>query len=640
MSVPNLALAVEPVESGNIVFLPMTPKTSTGKARGRVLLRLSITNNEAKAILVTFINVSFPGSAPTWGLRQINQMVNSGDTLLWWAQNPSDDMLFDLPGPDQIQLKIWADGFSEPKSFTYKLVPHRSPVSEGAYLFPAKAADLAFGEFWSINGCIHGTGDEGSQSFGYDMGVMGVDPETGLFSDNIPGTDGTANLHKRIFGKPIYAMADGIVLHALNECPNNLWPLTWEKEEELKRKSDEQRINNWERYNNADDFGGAGNHFYIQHNDEVVLYAHMQKGTLTPSLLKKGAVVKAGDKLGLAGNSGASSGPHTHIHAIQGTKPEVGPLRPIILKDCWMIDNDLIIESAQKGTWAKANHSGISEGSSMDWRKGDVFLSPSARQPDYPEVVKHHVNETGYQTLVNDFFGRGFKPVWLQAYTYMGQTYFNVIFRPAGESAWKSHHGLGSDEYQAAYNLWVKDNGFRIANVCTYWSHAMNKIAYAVLFEKKSGPPQMAYHGKIQAEHKALFDDWTAPAKGFVATQISVVSVVGIRWYTGVYEKKTVVGGWELKTTLSAEEYQQKWNENAGFNRGLVGLHTYTHLNQANFVGLWYGGELPKGNHHLDASSFEKELVMARKNNLYLRGLCGYTRNLLPAYAAFWSRAK
>ena len=62
---------------------------------------------------------------------------------------------------------------------------------------------------------------------------------------------------------------------------------------------------------------GAGNHFYIQHGNEVAGYAHMQKGTLNSKLLAAGAKVTAGDVLGLAGNSGNASEPHLHIHAIK-----------------------------------------------------------------------------------------------------------------------------------------------------------------------------------------------------------------------------------------------------------------------------------------------------------------------------------
>ena len=67
---------------------------------------------------------------------------------------------------------------------------------------------------------------------------------------------------------------------------------------------------------------GNGNFFTITTThptgeNETVLYAHMQPGSLNEDLVRigPGAQVNLGDFLGLAGNSGHSTEPHLHIHA-------------------------------------------------------------------------------------------------------------------------------------------------------------------------------------------------------------------------------------------------------------------------------------------------------------------------------------
>ena len=52
----------------------------------------------------------------------------------------------------------------------------------------------------------------------------------------------------------------------------------------------DQKANYWGAYETAHGgaskvHAGAGNHYYIQHGDEVVLYAHMQSGSLNPNML-------------------------------------------------------------------------------------------------------------------------------------------------------------------------------------------------------------------------------------------------------------------------------------------------------------------------------------------------------------------
>ena len=395
MSGPNISIKVEPFESGKVVFLPMAPGTANGKARGRIFLRLDITNLNAPGsgkppIIVQSVRVSFPNSSVSAETKNINAQISSATTSRWWFQQPQDDIMFDLPGPSTIKLELKCQGNNQTADFTYPLAPHVSPVAGGAYVFPARRFDLDIGEYWTLNGCTHGIGTEGSQSFAYDINVWGRDHDDGTYSWLHPGKTGTNNSDFRVYGKQIYAMADGKVLEAVNDCPNNPapLPLTGDKSHDDQLFQD-QMNNYWGAYETthgggAKVHGGSGNHFYIQHGDEVVLYAHMQKGTLNQQLLNKGANVKLGDLLGVAGNSGNSSGPHLHIHAVQGTSPEDGPLRPFILKDAWAIDNDLVMGTPSKGTWSRIANRGIPEGNPTQWDKQDCFIS----RPVAPGVAR------------------------------------------------------------------------------------------------------------------------------------------------------------------------------------------------------------------------------------------------------------
>ena len=368
MSAPNISVQPEPYESGKLVYLPMAPGTSERAAHGRLFMCIDFKNNESKSVSLQKLTLSFPGSAVPAETKTVGKNIAAGGTLRWWFQQPSDDVLFKLPAPMGVKLACQCEGFDKTKDFSFPLAAHASPVAGGAYLFPSQRGDLDLGEFWSVNGCTHGMGAEGSQSFAYDMGVWGVDHDNGAYSWLHPGKDGKHNSDHRIFGKPVHAMADGIVLEAVNDCPNNPAPLQFNGD---KAHDDAQWANQQAAYWGAYEashggaskvHAGAGNHFYVQHGDEVVLYAHMQEGPLAAKLLKPGAVVHAGDVLGLAGNSGNSSAPHLHIHAVQSSAPEVGPLRPFVLRNAWAIDNDLLINQPQKGFWSAIAHQGIPEG--------------------------------------------------------------------------------------------------------------------------------------------------------------------------------------------------------------------------------------------------------------------------------------
>lgn len=69
---------------------------------------------------------------------------------------------------------------------------------------------------------------------------------------------------------------------------------------------------------------GFGQHVYIEHianfNDKEfqnwqTIYAHLERGT-TPTDLKVGSIVKAGDIIGTVGNTGTSTGAHLHFEIV------------------------------------------------------------------------------------------------------------------------------------------------------------------------------------------------------------------------------------------------------------------------------------------------------------------------------------
>jgi hypothetical protein len=139
------------------------------------------------------------------------------------------------------------------------------------------------------------------------MNVVRYVEETASWTRLVPGGSLANNEDHLVWGKPIVAMADGFVQSWGDGEPTNPNP--------------------------PDDLSppgpGEGNHFYIQHGEALVLYAHLQAGTLNADLFQVGATVERGVELGLAGNSGNSRGPHLHISAIRGTSPNEGPPWPI-----------------------------------------------------------------------------------------------------------------------------------------------------------------------------------------------------------------------------------------------------------------------------------------------------------------------
>lgn len=100
-----------------------------------------------------------------------------------------------------------------------------------------------------------------------------------------------------IFGKDVLAVADGTVVAARNDLPEQV-PGALPRNLPLDQ---------------AD-----GNFVVLDIGGAYVLYAHMQPGSVT---VAAGAGVKRGDRLGKVGNTGNSQAPHLHLHVMDGPSP-------------------------------------------------------------------------------------------------------------------------------------------------------------------------------------------------------------------------------------------------------------------------------------------------------------------------------
>jgi peptidase M23-like protein len=99
-----------------------------------------------------------------------------------------------------------------------------------------------------------------------------------------------------VYGKPVYAVADGTVIFRRDDLPDQM----------------PGKLPDGLPIDEAD-----GNHVVLKLDERThALYAHLQrKDVAMPGAVKKGAV------LGYVGNSGNTSAPHLHFHVMDGPSP-------------------------------------------------------------------------------------------------------------------------------------------------------------------------------------------------------------------------------------------------------------------------------------------------------------------------------
>jgi hypothetical protein len=341
VSAPNLTITVEPSEGGKAEFLPLAAPSAGAKSQVKVVLCLTIKNNESKAVHVKGIVYSFPGSsAPSTTMQNVAIDIPAGGTMQWsnghgtmpdGTTTYNNAIYLDAPAPPQVKASLTCNGFTTAKAVTLDLIAFSSPNGSGGFLFPFSYFDLRPGEYMEASADHWANGGApGTQIFAHDIGCIGAD--TG-WSQTLPGKDGTKNPDWRIWSKPVRAVADGTV---------DSWHDGMETNTVLGKFPDPTPS------------PVQGNNIWIQHGDFLVNYCHFQKNTIPAALKVKGAPVKAGDKLGLAGNSGNATNPHTHVQCQKGSA-----LRGMPFRDLWVVETDKLDPPSPDGPWVPVAGEGV-----------------------------------------------------------------------------------------------------------------------------------------------------------------------------------------------------------------------------------------------------------------------------------------
>ena len=615
MSAPNLTFSVEPMESGKVLYLPIAAETAGQNPSIKLILGLTITNHEAASVHVSGVTFSFPGSANAAVVMQVPGFDIPAGHSQFWANgvvnnSANNEIFLPAPAPPKVTVAVTCKNFSSPASITLELSPYKTTASPAGFLFPFHQSDFRIGEY-IVTSAIHwADGGNGTQINAHDIGVQAFDSNTHQWSQILPGTDGSKNEHWRIWGKPVRAAADGTVVAVVDGVPSNTvigqFP--------------------------ASVIDGAGNHYFIQHGDVVVLYAHMQAGTLNPALAHVGAAVKAGDRLGLAGNSGNSTNPHTHIHAQKSSSS--GPLRMLEFRDMWVLPASKLNPPDPAGPWVLVKDQGVPKDSVNIWTAAS---KPAWYPPSWGEIAYFGIPIGNYQTLFDHVTSSGYRPVWFAGFQAGGNTLVNVIFRPQDSVAWSARHGLTADQYQAEFDA-QKKAGKRLLNVNNYIEGG--HILYAGIWVDTPTPGLQAYHGKNAAEHQTLFDQFFK--QGFMPINVSVVSQNGNRTYAAFYEKVDT-GSLILKSFLTPAEYQQEWNDNSAAGRQLAYLVAYNHSDGPRFSAIFQqkvagtGGTV--GHHGLTPAQMQTDYDQNLAAGLLTRVIAGYDQNGHATYAAAWRKA-
>ena len=166
-------VSIEPSDGQSVLYSPLAARVAGGKMESLIALSLKISNQETATIKLSKVKISFSGQPKVANTVYDTDFSIQPKKTATLNFNRDLNIRLPFPAPQGINIEMTFDGFT-PVILSKPLKAHANPVAEGSYLFPAKATDLSAGEYWS-----GASGHPGSdQRFGYDMGVVALDPVT------------------------------------------------------------------------------------------------------------------------------------------------------------------------------------------------------------------------------------------------------------------------------------------------------------------------------------------------------------------------------------------------------------------------------------------------------------------------------
>lgn len=481
--------------------------------------------------------------------------------------------------------------------------------------------DLAASERYYVGKKIHSA--SGSQMWGYDIGAMRKNQGANTWSEVKASTDwnNPKNTDYYVYGKPVYAMADGTIIRCWRNAPENPRPYSSALGDDFDEPFAQR---DWLSQAWRDKkMSGAGNHLLVQHDDgNLVLYAHAQTGTIPSALCPHKAAlytqadadseadvpqaqrrrIKAGDKLYLTGNSGNSSAPHLHVHQ---QDDDGNPIQFAFRRGL-----STPVASGKKADinqWTRFAGQRIPDGPVLFW--------PPERLGG--ESSRHAMAAGNFQRWFDHMVDSGFWLEWLDGYSVAGKPYLNHVWRPA-KGEFRAYFLLSPNDYQARFTQAEQDKFYPVLVDSALIG---GNVRYSAIFVKNKPGGYLARHGLTYAQHMVAMDE--AKTKHLSPAAISVVSTGGEQRYTVLWRSDNI-GAWVVKSQIPEADYQALYNTESNANRKPAYVNAYMHQGKPYYSVVF--AQIPgarKDRHGMSSAAYQNEFDDAMAHNLPTRAVAG-----------------
>lgn len=268
-----------------------------------------------------------------------------------------------------------------------------------------------------------------------------------------------------------------------------------------------------------------------------------------------------------------------------------------------------------------------------------AFVSAAgAAPPEWEE--RHDLSAADFEKAAKELKEKGFRPMQICGYAVGADkpARFTAVWEKRADGpAWDARHDLTAKQYEeAAAELQKK--GLRPVELCGYESNG--EVRYAAIWEQepKGAPAREVRPALTSDEFRKLYAELSNT--DFRPVRLSGYAVGKEVRFATIWEKAPKGAEWHTRRDLTADQYQEVFDEQKEKKLRLVQVSSYTVNGEERLAGVWEkpGGTGPGtfSHHTMDATRYEAALADYKQRGFYPVQVTTCAVKGQTKYAAVW----
>jgi hypothetical protein len=234
--------------------------------------------------------------------------------------------------------------------------------------------------------------------------------------------------------------------------------------------------------------------------------------------------------------------------------------------------------------------------------------------------ARHGLTAGQHQQVFDDLTRKGYRPVEVNGYGVGGEALYASVFEQRQGPPWTARHGMSAEQHQQEFDRLTRES-YRLVDISGYT--VGNQDLYASIWEQRPGPAWIARHGLTAAVFQQEFDRLVG--QGYRLIDVSGYNVRGEDRYAGIWELGPGPA-WKARHGMSADQYQQEFNNLGGQGYRLVRISGWPSGGAARFAAIWERDDGPPwvARHGMVSDVYQEEFFERASEGYRLRRVSGY----------------